>query len=119
MPREILVGFGVDVDAVAGWYAPNHLSFSQLTSQGQARLIRGRRLPQRHLKGTFSSVVINRRLSQSRLAAKGLYAGEVGVPRLLKLFDKYNIKTTWFIPGHSLETFPEQMASVRDAGHEM
>ncbi|KAI0774663.1 glycoside hydrolase/deacetylase [Trametes elegans] len=51
--------------------------------------------------------------------SRGLYAGEVGVPRLLKLFAKYNIKTTWFIPGHSLETFPEQMAAVRDAGHEI
>ena len=30
---------------------------------------------------------------------KGMYAGEVGVPRLLRLFDKYNIKATWFIPG--------------------
>ncbi|KAG6901084.1 hypothetical protein C0995_001101 [Termitomyces sp. Mi166 len=48
-----------------------------------------------------------------------MFAGEVGAPRLLKLFDKYNIKTTWFIPGHSLETFPVQMAAVRDAGHEI
>jgi len=30
-----------------------------------------------------------------------MYAGEVGVPRLLKLFDKYKMKTTWFIPGQS------------------
>jgi len=30
-----------------------------------------------------------------------MYAGEVGVPRLLKLFKKYNMKTTWFIPGLS------------------
>ena len=43
----------------------------------------------------------------------------MGVRRLLKLFDKYEIKTTWFIPGHSLETFPEECAMVRDAGHEM
>lgn len=28
-----------------------------------------------------------------------MFAGEVGVLRLLKLFDKYQIKTTWFIPG--------------------
>lgn len=48
-----------------------------------------------------------------------MYAGEIGTLRLLKLFDKYNIKATWFIPGHSLETFPEQMAKVRDAGHEL
>jgi len=51
--------------------------------------------------------------------SRGMYAGEVGVPRLLKLFKKYNMKTTWFIPGHSLETFPKEMAAVRDAGHEM
>lgn len=38
---------------------------------------------------------------------------------MLRLFKKYNIKTTWFIPGHSLETFPEEMAAVRDAGHEI
>ncbi|KIY69952.1 glycoside hydrolase/deacetylase [Cylindrobasidium torrendii FP15055 ss-10] len=50
---------------------------------------------------------------------RGMFAGEVGVPRLLKLFKKYNIKTTWFIPGHSLETFPTEMAAVRDAGHEI
>lgn len=23
------------------------------------------------------------------------------------MFEKYNIKASWFIPGHSLETFPE------------
>ena len=49
----------------------------------------------------------------------GLYAGTIGVRRLLKLFAKYNIKTTWYIPGHSLETFPEECAMIRDAGHEM
>lgn len=30
---------------------------------------------------------------------QGMYAGEVGVPRLLKLFKKYGITTSWFIPG--------------------
>lgn len=49
----------------------------------------------------------------------GVWAGTIGTRRLLKLFDKYDIKTTWFIPGHSLETFPEDMAAVRDAGHEI
>ena len=51
--------------------------------------------------------------------SRGLFAGEVGVPRLLKLFDRYGIKTTWFIPGHSIETFPAQMQMVADAGHEI
>ena len=48
-----------------------------------------------------------------------MFAGTIGVRRLLKLFEKYDMKTTWFIPGHSLETFPEECAMVRDAGHEM
>ncbi|AHD03379.1 polysaccharide deacetylase family protein [Leisingera methylohalidivorans] len=51
--------------------------------------------------------------------SRGMFAGEVGSPRLLKLFEKYGIKTTWFIPGHSMETFPEEMASVAKAGHEI
>ncbi|MCJ1382105.1 hypothetical protein MMC17_005217 [Xylographa soralifera] len=51
--------------------------------------------------------------------SRGYFAGTVGVRRLLKLFAKYDIKTTWYIPGHSLETFPEECAMIRDAGHEI
>jgi peptidoglycan-N-acetylglucosamine deacetylase len=51
--------------------------------------------------------------------SRGLFAGEVGTPRLLKLFEQNGIKTTWFIPGHSIETFPEQTQMVVDAGHEI
>lgn len=51
--------------------------------------------------------------------SRGLFAGEVGSMRLLDLFDHYGIKTTWFIPGHSIETFPEQMARVAERGHEI
>ncbi|MFT7439364.1 polysaccharide deacetylase family protein [Loktanella salsilacus] len=83
MAKEILVGFGVDVDAVAGW----------LGSYG----------------GEDSPDDISR----------GMFAGEVGSPRLLNLFDKMGLKTTWFIPGHSVETFPEQMKDVANRGHEI
>jgi peptidoglycan/xylan/chitin deacetylase (PgdA/CDA1 family) len=48
-----------------------------------------------------------------------MFAGEVGTRRLLKLFDKYGLKTTWFIPGHSIETFPEETRLVVEAGHEI
>jgi peptidoglycan-N-acetylglucosamine deacetylase len=71
LAKEILVGIGVDVDAVAGW----------LGSYG----------------GEDSPDDISR----------GMFAGEVGSPRLVKLFDRLGIKTTWFIPGHSIETFPD------------
>ncbi|SEA54265.1 polysaccharide deacetylase family protein [Rubrimonas cliftonensis] len=83
MAKEILCGFGVDVDAVAGW----------LGSYG----------------GEDSPDDISR----------GMFAGEVGSPRLLKMFKRLDLRTTWFIPGHSIETFPEQMKAVADAGHEI
>jgi peptidoglycan/xylan/chitin deacetylase (PgdA/CDA1 family) len=51
--------------------------------------------------------------------SRGLFAGEVGMPRLVNLFKRFGIKTTWFIPGHSIETFPEQTAMVVEAGHEI
>ena len=50
---------------------------------------------------------------------RGMFSGEVGTPRLLKLFDKLGLKTSWFIPGHSIETFPAQVKMVADAGHEI
>ncbi len=51
--------------------------------------------------------------------SRGIFAGEVGTPRLLKLFEKLNIKTTWFVPGHSIETFPRETGMIVDAGHEI
>lgn len=51
--------------------------------------------------------------------SRGLFAGEVGIPRLLNLFKKYNIPASWFAPGHSIETFPKEMQMIVDAGHEI
>ena len=51
--------------------------------------------------------------------SRGLFAGEVGVPRILNLLDRLGIKATWFIPGHSIQTFPEQMKGIVAAGHEI
>ncbi|WP_028279205.1 polysaccharide deacetylase [Arthrobacter sp. H5] len=51
--------------------------------------------------------------------SRGLFSGEVGGPRILRLFEKYNLPSTWFIPGHSLETFPELTRMVVEAGHEI
>lgn len=51
--------------------------------------------------------------------SRGMFAGEVGTPRLVKLFERFGIKTSWFVPGHSMETFPEQIKMVVEAGHEI
>lgn len=53
--------------------------------------------------------------------SSGFFAGQVGVPRLLKLFKKHKISSnvTWFIPGHSMETFPIETKMIIDSGAEI
>ena len=50
---------------------------------------------------------------------RGVFASEVGNIRLLNLFKKYKLKTTFFIPGHSMESFPDQVKRIADEGHEI
>ncbi len=52
--------------------------------------------------------------------SRGLFAGEVGSPRLLKLFERFGIKTTWFIPATRSRPFrsrcrPWPMPATRSA----
>ncbi len=50
---------------------------------------------------------------------RGVFASEVGNIRLLNLFKKYKLKTTFFIPGHSIESFPDQVKRIAAEGHEI
>lgn len=45
--------------------------------------------------------------------------GPVAVPRILSLLAKYHVPSTWFVPGHTLETYPDECRKVFDAGHEI
>jgi peptidoglycan/xylan/chitin deacetylase (PgdA/CDA1 family) len=45
--------------------------------------------------------------------------GAVAVPRILRLLEARNIAATFFIPGHTLETYPEQCRAIADGGHEI
>ncbi len=45
--------------------------------------------------------------------------GIVAVPRILDLLRRHDIASTWFIPGHTIESYPSCAARVRDAGHEI
>ncbi|MCW2634587.1 MAG: xylanase deacetylase [Blastococcus sp.] len=58
------------------------------------------------------------RTSPSYLS-RGEFGAEVGVPRLLELFRRFDIKTTFFTPGHSMVTFPERMEQILADGHEV
>jgi peptidoglycan/xylan/chitin deacetylase (PgdA/CDA1 family) len=50
---------------------------------------------------------------------RGEFGALVGAPRLLKLFEKHGVLTTWAIPGHTIDTFPDQAKAVQAAGHEI
>jgi len=49
--------------------------------------------------------------------SRGLFGVDVGTPRLLDLFDRHDISTTWFVPGHTIDSFPDAVESVWEAGH--
>ena len=50
---------------------------------------------------------------------RGLLAGHEGVPRMLQVFENAGIDTSWYVPGHTIETFEEEIGAVADAGHEI
>jgi peptidoglycan/xylan/chitin deacetylase (PgdA/CDA1 family) len=61
---------------------------------------------------------ISRKLTSPTPMSRGEF-GPVAVPRILALLREYKIPTTWFIPGHTLETYPKQSRHVFEAGHEI
>ncbi|WP_423181247.1 polysaccharide deacetylase family protein [Arthrobacter sp. NyZ413] len=51
--------------------------------------------------------------------SRGEFGAEVGVPRLLETFQRYDIQTTWCIPTHTIQTFRRQCQDIVDHGHEI
>jgi peptidoglycan/xylan/chitin deacetylase (PgdA/CDA1 family) len=49
----------------------------------------------------------------------GEFGPRVGAPRILGLLARHRIPATWFVPGHTLETFPESIAAIVADGHEL
>ena len=51
----------------------------------------------------------------------GIFSGKIGVPRLVKLFMKLEVakRMTWFIPAHSMETFPAEVNQIISSGAEV
>jgi len=49
--------------------------------------------------------------------SRGVFGAEVGAPRLLDLFDRYGVPATWFVPGHTVESFPGVCERVVAEGH--
>lgn len=51
--------------------------------------------------------------------SRGEFGPRVGAPRLLALLKQYGINSSWYVPGHTVETFPDKVRAVFDAGHEV
>ncbi|MBX3070912.1 MAG: polysaccharide deacetylase [Thermomicrobiales bacterium] len=45
--------------------------------------------------------------------------GAVGVERILALLERYAVPATFFIPGHTVETYPDHTRAIVAAGHEV
>ncbi|KAH0844947.1 Peptidoglycan deacetylase [Fonsecaea pedrosoi] len=82
--KRVLVGYGIDLDAISGWINTRNGSPASPTD-----------------------------------VSRGVFGATCGTDRLLQLWEKYNIRTTWFVPAHTAVSFPEAVRKVRDAGHEI
>jgi peptidoglycan-N-acetylglucosamine deacetylase len=47
------------------------------------------------------------------------YGPLVGIPRILDLLDRHQIASTFFVPGHTADRYPEAIRSIVAAGHEI
>jgi peptidoglycan/xylan/chitin deacetylase (PgdA/CDA1 family) len=51
--------------------------------------------------------------------SRGEFGPRAGAPRLLALLKKYGIRSTWFVPGHTIESYPRVCEAVLADGHEI
>ena len=65
-----------------------------------------------------TSSAISRELTSPTPISRGDF-GMVATDRVLALLRKHRIESTWFIPGHTIETYPASVADVVKAGHEI
>lgn len=49
----------------------------------------------------------------------GEFGPRVGAPRILELLRREGIPSTWFVPGHTLVTFPASIRAILADGHEL
>lgn len=53
------------------------------------------------------------------MLSRGEYGARVGVPRILNLLAVYKLPATFFVPGHTAESFPDTVEAILAAGHEV
>lgn len=51
--------------------------------------------------------------------SQGQYGARVGLPRILALLAQYEIHATFFVPGVTVERYPEPIEQIKAGGHEI
>ena len=51
--------------------------------------------------------------------SRGEYGARVGLPRILALLARHEVKATFFVPGHTAASFPDAVRSIVADGHEV
>lgn len=105
--NKIRIAVSIDLDAVSGWLGTGKPSFPFLSDLQM--LTNPLQQPGQHPDNILADY------------SSGFFAAKVGVPRLLRMLKKLNLadRCTWFIPGHSAESFPEEVQQVVESGCEI
>lgn len=56
---------------------------------------------------------------RASLMSHQAYGPDVGVPRILALLDRLDVRATFFVPGATADRHPHALAAILDAGHEV
>jgi peptidoglycan/xylan/chitin deacetylase (PgdA/CDA1 family) len=65
-----------------------------------------------------TSIAVSRGTTTPTMISRGDF-GMVGTERLLALLARFQIPATWFIPGHTIVSYPASVTAVHEAGHEI
>jgi peptidoglycan/xylan/chitin deacetylase (PgdA/CDA1 family) len=71
---------------------------------------------------TFDHDNVSAQISRNMVTPTAISRGDFGIPsvqRILALLTAQRVPTTWFIPGHTIESYPSCVAAVHAAGHEI
>jgi peptidoglycan/xylan/chitin deacetylase (PgdA/CDA1 family) len=51
--------------------------------------------------------------------SQGEFGGRVGIYRVLDVLERYGVPASFYVPGHTADTFPDAVRAIAAAGHEI
>ncbi len=61
----------------------------------------------------------NYRYDYPAVLARGEYGARAGLPRILKILGRHDVKATFFVPGYTAEKYPHLIKQIHEQGHEL